>query len=174
MSKVQTGGPNWEMKFCQGCVAKYGECVDETKKDKVLQELLGFIRDGWPDTKQQCPLSVRDYWNVRSELSEAEGLILKGSKIVVPTTMRKLMLNKIHEGHLGIEKCKRRARQVLYWPRINQDISDMVQNCHSCLMYKPKQQKETLKPHAVPNSPWKKLIISMERQVSIRDCSCKK
>ena len=137
------------------------QLVEETLKDKTLQELLGVIREGWPDNKQQCPHSVREYWNVRSELSEAKGLILKGSKIVVPATMRALMLNKIHEGHLGIEKCKRRAREVVYWPRINQDISDMVQNCHSCLMYKPNQQKETLKPHAVPNRPWEKIAADL-------------
>ena len=135
--------------------------VEETKKDKTLQELLGVIRDGWPDMKQECPVAVREYWNVRSELSEAEGLILKGSKIVVPTTMRPLMLKKIHEGHLGIEKCKRRARQVLYWPRINQDVADMVQDCNACMMYRPKQQTESLQPHAVPNRPWEKIAADL-------------
>eukprot|EP00057_Strongylocentrotus_purpuratus_P012550 XP_011667024.1 PREDICTED: uncharacterized protein K02A2.6-like [Strongylocentrotus purpuratus] len=86
---------------------------------------------------------------------------MKGSRIVVPSTMKKQMLDKIHEGHLGIEKCKRRAREVLYWPRINQDITEMVQNCNSCLMYKPKQQTESLKPHTVPNRPWEKIAADL-------------
>ncbi|XP_030851255.1 uncharacterized protein K02A2.6-like [Strongylocentrotus purpuratus] len=135
--------------------------VDETQKDKTLQELIGIIKDGWPETKQQCPVAIRAYWNIRNELSEAEGLIMKGSRIVVPSTMKKQMLDKIHEGHLGIEKCKRRAREVLYWPRINQDITEMVQNCNSCLMYKPKQQTESLKPHTVPNRPWEKIAADL-------------
>ena len=71
------------------------------------------------------------------------------------------MLSQIHEGHQGIEKCKRRARVVLYWPRINQDVAEMVQNCHSCLMYKPKQQTESLQPHAVPNRPWEKIAADL-------------
>ncbi|XP_030854482.1 uncharacterized protein K02A2.6-like [Strongylocentrotus purpuratus] len=118
---------------------KRNQIVEETKKDDQLQELLGIIRDGWPETKQQCPVRVREYWNIRSELSEADGIIFKGSKIVVPTTMRRFMLNKIHEGHLGIEKCKKRAREVIYWPRINTDITEMVLSCTSCLMSRPKQ-----------------------------------
>ena len=118
---------------------KRNQIVEETKKDDQLQELLGIIRDGWPETKQQCPVRVREYWNIRSELSEADGIIFKGTKIVVPTSMRRFMLNKIHEGHLGIEKCKKRAREIIYWPRINTDITEMVLSCTSCLMSRPKQ-----------------------------------
>ncbi|XP_030855818.1 uncharacterized protein K02A2.6-like [Strongylocentrotus purpuratus] len=141
---------------------KRNQIVEETKKDDQLQELLGIIRDGWPETKQQsCPVRVREYWNIRSELSEADGIIFKGSKIVVPTTMRRFMLNKIHEGHLGIEKCKKRAREVIYWPRINTDITEMVQSCTSCLMYRPKQQAESLHPHDVPNRPWEKVAVDL-------------
>ena len=34
----------------------------------------------------------------------------------VPRAMRLEMLNRIHTGHLGIQKCKKRARYVLFWP----------------------------------------------------------
>ena len=30
---------------------------------------------------------------------------------------------------MGIDKCKKRGREVLYWPRISLDIEQMVQNC---------------------------------------------
>ena len=137
------------------------EIVEETKKDDQLQELLGAIRNGFPEKKQQCPVKIREYWNIRGELSEADGIIFKGSKIVVPISMRRYILNLIHEGHLGIEKCKKRAREVIYWPRINADIAEMVQSCTSCLMYKPKQQAESLNPHAVPNRPWEKVAADL-------------
>ncbi|XP_041483070.1 uncharacterized protein K02A2.6-like [Lytechinus variegatus] len=140
---------------------KRQEIVEETKKDVELQELLATIRNGWPESKQQCPARIKQYWNIRSELSEADGIIFKGSKIVIPTSMRQYILNQVHEGHLGIEKCKKRAREVIYWPRINADITEMVQNCTSCLMYKPKQQAESLNPHAVPNRPWEKIAVDL-------------
>jgi len=59
---------------------------------------------------------LRAYWNFRDELSEAQGIILKGDKIVIPVSLRKEMLEKIHTSHLGVVECKQRARDVLFWP----------------------------------------------------------
>ena len=36
------------------------------------------------------------------------------------------MLDRIHPGHMGIENSKRRARDVLYWPGMNSQISDKM------------------------------------------------
>lgn len=46
------------------------------------------------------------HWNIRDELSVNQGLVPKGSKIVIPPIMRKHILTKIHGGHQGREKCK--------------------------------------------------------------------
>ena len=67
------------------------------------------------------------------------------------------MLQKIHEGHLGEVKCKRRAREVMYWPRINQDISQITASCELCRTHRPKQQAEPLMPHPVPHRPYYKV-----------------
>ncbi|CAM4566952.1 unnamed protein product [Caretta caretta] len=67
------------------------------------------------------------------------------------------MLQKSHEDHLGIEKCKQRAREVPYWPQINHDITNVVGNCFSWLRYKPCQQAEPLRPHPVPQRPYEKV-----------------
>ena len=47
-------------------------------------------------------------------MSVVEDIVYKGSKIVIPKSLRKEMLKKIHAGHLGIEKCRKRAREVMY------------------------------------------------------------
>ena len=41
---------------------------------------------------------------------------LKGDRVILPTSMRPEMLQIIHRSHLGIEKCKQRAKDILYWP----------------------------------------------------------
>lgn len=71
------------------------------------------------------------------------------------------MLQRIHTGHLGMEKCKRRAREVMYWPRINNDIKNVVETCATCLKYRPKQQKETLNTHPIINNPWVKVSVDL-------------
>ena len=67
------------------------------------------------------------------------------------------MLKKIHEGHLGIELCRRRAKSSIYWPGMSKDIETEVQKCATCQKYKNKQQKETLISHEIPQKPYTKV-----------------
>lgn len=32
-------------------------------------------------------------------------------------------MKKVHEGHLGIEKCRKRVYVIMYWHRINHDLT---------------------------------------------------
>ena len=50
------------------------------------------------------------YFQIRSKLSIAEGIVFKGEKIVIPSSLGKEMKDRIHQGHLGIEKCKAKAK----------------------------------------------------------------
>ena len=129
----------------------------ETSKDETLKRLRQVIIDGWPNTKQGCSPDITEYWNCRAELSVVEDIVYKGSKIVIPKSLRKAMLKKIHAGHLGIEKCRKRAREVMYWPRINQDVANEVSNCSTCLKYQASNPAEPLLPHPVPDRPYMKV-----------------
>ena len=130
----------------------------ETEKEHTLKET---ILRGWPEQRQTCPAAIQDYWMCRTELTVVDGIIYKGNKFVIPPAMRKEMLQKIHEGHLGEEKCKRRAREVMYWPRMNTDISHTTASCEVCLTYRPKQQAEPLMPHQVPKYPYYKVGVDL-------------
>ncbi|CAB4002304.1 Hypothetical predicted protein, partial [Paramuricea clavata] len=97
-------------------MSKLDELKRETAKDENLQKLKLFIREGCPNDKKTVPDAVKPYLTHLDEISEAEGIMLRGSRIIVPTSMRREMKSRIHEGHLGIERCKARAREALYWP----------------------------------------------------------
>lgn len=64
------------------------------------------------------------------------------------------MLERIHTGHMGIEKCLKRARDVLFWPKISAEIVDMVSKCIVCLEHRNSNPKEPLKPHEIPTYAW--------------------
>ena len=66
------------------------------------------------------------------------------------------MLEKLHQGHQGKTKCKQRARQSIWWPRISQDIEDRVQKCLTCLK-SHKQHAEPLIPTSLPDYPWQRV-----------------
>ena len=38
------------------------------------------------------------------------------------------MIQKVHEGHLGVESCLRRGGEAYYWPLMNAEIRDHVRN----------------------------------------------
>ena len=76
---------------------------------------------------------------------------------MIPSSLGKKMKERIHQGHLGIAKCKARARQVMYWPIINADISDIVSNCSICIESRCYHQREPLISHDVPHSHGTKL-----------------
>ena len=64
------------------------------------------------------------------------------------------MLAQIHESHLGIMKCKQRAREALLWPGMTQQIENLVSDCAACNMYQNKHHAETLRPTRTPDLPW--------------------
>ena len=75
--------------------------------------------------------------------------LFKRDRIIVPSSLSKEIMQRIHEDHLCQEKYKARARQVIYWPGINAEISDMVSKCSTCLEHRSLQQNEALLPHEI-------------------------
>ena len=59
--------------------------AEATKEDAILSDLQQVILSGWPDSKGQVPPNAQEFWNYRDELTVAQGLIVKGQKIVVPS-----------------------------------------------------------------------------------------
>ena len=133
------------------------EMKSATAEDEVLQQLIRFLTDGWPSTRANIPSTVSHYRKFRDEIYEVDGLLFFGQKLIIPQQLRPDILRRIHESHLGMEKCKSRARAVVYWPGMSADIERLVAKCSTCLKHQRSNQKEPLKPHAVPARAWQKL-----------------
>ena len=88
----------------------------------------------------------------------ADGLLFVGERLVIPDTMKKVALEAIHAGHLGIEKCKQRGRTCMYWPSMNADIEQLVKQCEICNMFATSNREEPMISHNIPARPWKKLV----------------
>ena len=136
---------------------KYAQFQRETAKDLELKALSSVILKGWPDNREDVSPAVRQYWSYRDELTCLDGLLFKGDKIIVPKTLQSEMLEKIHETHLGIVKCKNRARQVLFWPGMSARIEETVAACALCAEHSRANAKEPLIPMEIPERPWAKV-----------------
>ena len=86
-----------------------------------------------------------------------DGILLKGTRIIIPVSMRCEMLQRLHDGHMGIEKNKQMARDTIYWPGMNSDIDNLTANCATCLKHRYKQVKEPMMIMNDAVTPWQKL-----------------
>ena len=143
-----------QLQFINVSTGTRSQIQKTTAADPVLQTLATAILTGWPDVKENFPNSIRQYWNMRDELTVQDGVIYKGMKVVIPTVMRKQMIAKSHTSHLGIHACVRRAKDVLYWPGMTAVITEAVRMCAVWSEFLDKQQKEPLMTHKIPTLPW--------------------
>ncbi|XP_063635188.1 uncharacterized protein K02A2.6-like [Cydia splendana] len=132
-----------------------------TKEDNELQNLIKVIKRGWPNEKDKLNDTLKCYWNIRDELTTDFGMVWKGNRIVIQKCMRHDMLKKIHSSHFGLDKCKLRARETVYWPNINSQLQDYLSNCQACLTYKKQNSKEPLISHEIPKKPWRKVGVDI-------------
>ncbi|CAB4028475.1 Hypothetical predicted protein [Paramuricea clavata] len=105
---------------------------EETARDPMSQKIIRMIRVGWPQSTKALPEDLKDYWNHKLKLTETQLIILNDQRILIPLVLRRKILDKLHEVYQGIEKTKQRARQSVFWPRINKDIEDLVSKCSHC------------------------------------------
>ena len=64
-----------------------GKTRELTLYDNNLQVLKTHIIDRFPLSTSQCPECIRPFFAYRDELTIFNGLILKGSCIVIPTVL---------------------------------------------------------------------------------------
>ena len=126
-----------------------------------LQQLRQVVMSGWPVTRKSVPREIEAYWNIRDEITVIDGLLFAGRKLIIPRSMRSVMLELLHESHQGVEKSKARARNVMYWPGINGDISRIVTACSTCLRYRSANPKEPMLPHDIPDLPFQKIAMDI-------------
>ena len=88
------------------------------------------------------------------EITIAENLLFKSQKLIVPKSLRKEMLAIIHESHLGINKCKSRARDCQFWIGMAKDVEQTVVSCTVCAQNQNANAKGPLMPIEVPDRPW--------------------
>ena len=62
--------------------------------------------------------------------------------MVIPHSLRKEMLDKIHTAHLGIVKSKKRAKDALFLLAMGKDIENLTTNCETCLQYQASNTKD--------------------------------
>ena len=141
-------------------VKKAAGCDDE---QRMLAQVIG---QGWPTTIREVSALVRPYWNFLDTMVVQDGIVYKGSQLVVPMSLRSDYLKQLHSSHLGSESTLRRARDAVYWPHMSEDIKRITSECKQCEEDGAAQSKEPQLAHSIPKYPWSKVGIDL--------CRCKR
>ena len=114
-----------------------------TQEDDELILLKHTITNGWLNSIKEVPPEIQTYWTFHEEFTIEDGLVLKGTRIVIPKNKFKQILTMIHKGHLGPGKCKLQCKDTAYWSGINEHLEKLVLNCKLCLKYSKAKSKQT-------------------------------
>lgn len=130
----------------------FNDIVRETRKDNELRQIYECLVEG-------KALQIPGYINKEHEFSLNQGCILKGSRVVVPISLRNNLLATLHEGHIGIVKMKSLARSYIWWPKIDENIELLAKQCRSCAQVQNENAKVTVHPWEFPSAPWRRLHV---------------
>ena len=124
-----------------------------TGKDVVLKEVLHCVKFGWTNKPY-----LAEYSTVKGDLSVFNHVLLWRNRVVVPPALRSRVLEHLHVGHNGITAMKSEARNWVWWPKIDQDISEITKSCNIC--YQNFQQpKAPILSWPSSNKIWSRLHI---------------
>ena len=139
---------------------KKNKIKDQTNKDEICTKLIEYTEEGWPN-KNEIQETIMSYYSIRNTITHIDGLIFKDQLLIVPNTLRKEMMQQAHAVH-GIGSCRRRLRNIAYWPGINNDIENYITTCPSCIKHSEIQnKKKPLLQHARGETPWSKIGIDL-------------
>ena len=103
------------------------EIERESADDPKLASVRHYVQTGdW----SQC--SMPGYTCVKDELCIISKLVLRGDRIVILQSLRKVVLELGHEGHQGVVKMKSRLRTKVWWPKMDGDVERKCRSCHGC------------------------------------------
>ena len=127
-----------------------------TNEDSQLSRLRDMLQSHTA-TKESVDT---DFMYVVDQLSvTSDGLILRGNKLVLPSSLRQKAIEIAHEGHQGMQKTKSLLRTKIWFPKMNKQIEDKIRACVYCQLDSKKINYQPIKPTKMPERPWEYLAM---------------
>ena len=88
--------------------------------------VIKFIQGGWLSEPSKLAPNLRLYFTDCEDLCYINGLVLKGNSIVIQKALQNEMKTLLHNGHFGIVKIKNRTSTIMFCPRTNNGLENIV------------------------------------------------
>lgn len=131
------------------------------RDDREMKILTRHILEGWPNSRSDCDPAVTHLWNHRDELSFEDDLIFRGQTLLIPKSLQPELIKQVHTGHLGVTKTVQRARDCLFWPGMQKQITEHVLQCPVCLTHRDSNAREPMVTSEFPDRPYQILSTDL-------------
>ena len=130
----------------------------ETASDPTMRLLLDTIQEGFPDDRRATNDDIAAFWTYRDSLNVTDGVILYRDRVVVPPSLRDKVLRILHSGHQGVSSMESRARSIVFWPGMTNDIRAVREHCSACNRSAPSQAAPPGNPSPVPSTSFESIF----------------
>ena len=134
------------------------EIAEATRKDELCNKVKKALETNeWDDRNLKAFRTLKNEFLIASD-----GIILRGTRILIPHELRKRTIELAHEAHQGLDKTKALIREKIWFPNIDIQIKDMIENCIPCLATGVSTKPEPIKLTRMPEAPWEKIHIDFK------------
>ncbi|KAL6730979.1 hypothetical protein Aduo_001894 [Ancylostoma duodenale] len=131
--------------------------AEESAKDDTLKNVISYVqKDKWP---HKPSADVVRYFALRQSLAIQDDCLFLGPRIVIPSKLRRRVLQLLHDGHPGTTRMKTLARSYVYWTNITKDVEDYVRGCRNCQEVAKAPLKTELFSWPTEKQPWSRVHI---------------
>ena len=134
----------------------WDQIAAETIKDQqlsILIESLSTNSDSWKEVQE-----LHEFARYSEAMYTSDGVILYHDRIVVPRSLRKSIVENLHAAHQGVPSMERRAKSIVFWPGMTDDIQQTRAKCSHCNANAPSQPQLPSTPAKPPSTPFEKIF----------------
>ncbi|CAB4030550.1 PREDICTED: uncharacterized protein K02A2.6-like [Paramuricea clavata] len=131
------------------------EIIKATNSDSTLKGLRAAIR-----LKRLDSPVVQSFKSIKDELTvTSHGVILRGTRIVIPKSLQQRAIDIAHEAHLGVEKTKSLVREKIWFPKMDTMVKNTIERCVPCQAVGRANAPEPIAATNMPKHPWRVLHV---------------
>jgi Integrase zinc binding domain len=129
--------------------------------DKECITLCDQIHQGFSERRDDLPQQLRAYWPMRSNLYVVGNVPFRDHRMLIPSKLRKIVLDGLHAAHQGINSMLANARERFFWPGLDAAIRLRRDQCKQCNANAPSQRAES--PMETPRAefPFEQVVVDL-------------
>lgn len=122
-----------------------------------------------PENRHEIPETLRTLFPFREHLHTSDGVILYKDRLVIPPSLRQVVVDSLHSAHQGITARTARAESSVFLPGITPAITKLRATCQACNRISPSNPSAPPSPLLEPDYPFQYVCTDY---FQYKGCNC--